>query len=93
MEELLELLRDGNAKTTTQLAMHLHTSIEDIKRKLEYLEMIGKIKRVKMSAASCGGCSGCHGCDSGNEQEHKNCSGCMPSEELMNMGEMWEVCS
>lgn len=90
MEELLVLLKDGHARTTIQLASELHTTPEDIRRKLEYLEMIGTIKRVIQNPASCGGCTGCHGCD-GSESGHKGCLGCMPGGELLNMGEMWEV--
>ena len=93
MEELLELLKDGHARTTLQLALQLHTSSEDIARKLEYLEMIGQIKRITMATASCGSCGGCHGCDGEAGKEHKSCTSCMPTKELLNMGEMWEVCS
>ena len=46
MEQLLELLKDGHARTTKLLAMELHTSEEDVSRQMEYLENMGIIKRV-----------------------------------------------
>lgn len=89
MEELLELLKDGHARTTIQLATELKTSPEDIRRRLEYLELIGVIRRISMMASSCNGCSGCSG--EGHGSGKSGCSGCMPGGELLNMGDMWEV--
>lgn len=89
MDELLKLLEDGHARTTLQLAMELKTSSEDVRRKLEYMEMIGVIRRISMTASSCSGCSGCNG--EGHGAGKGGCSGCMPSGELLNMGDMWEV--
>ena len=46
MNELLNLLRDGHARTTLMLASELHTTPADIRRKLEFLENAGIIKRI-----------------------------------------------
>ena len=64
MNELLNLLKDGHARTTLMLASELHTTQADIRRKLEFLENAGIIKRISFTAASCGGgnCSSCTGC-------------------------------
>ena len=45
MNELLNLLKDGHARTTLMLASELHTTPADIRRKLEFLENAGIIKR------------------------------------------------
>jgi ligand-binding sensor protein len=89
MDELLKLLEDGHARTIVQLAVELNTSSEDVRRKVEYLEMIGVIRRISMTASSCKGCSGCGGEGHGNGKG--GCSGCMPSGDLLHMGDMWEV--
>ena len=89
MEELLKLLEDGHARTTVQLALELGTSSEDIRRKMEYLELIGAIRRVPMTAGACGSCSGCN--SEGHGAGKEGCPGCMPSGDLLNMGDMWEV--
>ena len=63
MEGLLKLLSDGHARTVEMLAAELDTSVSDIARKLEYLEIIGVIRRVSISNGGCSGnCSGCGGC-------------------------------
>ena len=46
MNELLNLLKDGHARTTLMLASELHTTQADIRRKLEFLENAGIIKRI-----------------------------------------------
>ncbi|MCR5499921.1 MAG: DeoR family transcriptional regulator [Acetatifactor sp.] len=89
MEELLKLLKDGHARTTVQLAVELKTSSEDVRRKLEYLEMVGVIRRISMTGSSCKGCSGCSG--EGRGAGKGSCSGCMPDADILNMGDMWEV--
>ncbi len=94
MDKLLELLKDGHARTTFMLAKELHTTSDDIKRKLEYMENMGIIKRVAIDMPSCSGsCSGCVSYDSCTvpSDEKVNCPSCMPSQELLNMGEIWEV--
>ena len=88
MEQLLELLKDGHARTTKLLAMELHTSEEDVTRQMEYLENMGIIKRVVFSAK---GCQGCSGCSSGNHSDGHTCKGCLPQDGFQNMGQMWEV--
>ncbi len=85
MEELLELLKDGHARTIEHLALELHTDTDDIKRKLEYLENIGAIR--KNSLLSCGAaCAEC-AMHSGTAP----CKGCMPDGGFKNMGEIWEI--
>ncbi|MCR5595824.1 MAG: DeoR family transcriptional regulator [Lachnospiraceae bacterium] len=107
MEQLLELLKDGHARTIEMLALELDTTVSDVRRKLEFMENMGIIKRVSMSAASCGsGCGGCTGCSAGTKGiavadtatsgvcgkgTAKSCSSCMPDKEILNMGEMWKV--
>lgn len=88
MEQLLELLKDGHARTTELLAMELHTSVTDVARQMEYLENMGIIKRVVFSPK---GCSGCSGCSSQGKSEGHTCKGCMPQDGFQNMGQMWEV--
>ena len=90
MNELLNLLKDGHARTTLMLASELHTT--------PFLENAGIIKRISFTA-SCGGgsCSSCTGGSPNAENDpdgrkgKSGCSGCIPGAELMNMGEMWEV--
>lgn len=86
MKELIELLRDGNARTVRLLAIELGTSVEDVKRQVEYLTNIGVIKKVDMSCSCGGNCGGCSsdGCSS-------SCSSCLPEGGFKNMGEMYEV--
>lgn len=96
MQKLLDLLKDGHARTTLMLASELHTTPADIRRKLEYMENMGIIKRVSLTSASYGGgsCGGCTGCspDGKNGKDGKsNCASCIPGAEMLNMGEMWEV--
>ncbi|MCR5107634.1 MAG: hypothetical protein K6B28_05670 [Lachnospiraceae bacterium] len=90
MDKLLELLKDGHARTTLMLASELNTTTSDIGRKLEYLENMGIIKKVSLSSSSCtGSCTGCSFCDEGNKKS--GCNACIPDKEILNMGEMWEV--
>lgn len=93
MQKLLDLLKDGHARTTVMLACELHTTPEDIRRKLEYMERAGIIRRVSCAAASCGGekCGSRAGCRGGGKKGNGSCAGCMPEAALLNMGEMWEV--
>ena len=100
MRELIELLRDGHARTTKLLAIELKTSEEDVKRQIEYLTNIGVIKKVDMSCGcggSCGGTGGHGGCSCGGGQSGSgrnscgSCSSCLPDGGFKNMGEMYEV--
>ncbi len=88
MEQLLELLKDGHARTTQLLAIELNTSVEDVTRQMEYLENTGIIKRVVFTSK---GCSGCSGCSSGKHPDGHICKGCLPQDGFQNMGQMWEV--
>ncbi|MCR5272005.1 MAG: hypothetical protein K6E13_03375 [Lachnospiraceae bacterium] len=91
MEGLIKLLKDGHARTIEMLALELDTTPADIKRKLEFLENTGIIKRVSFEVSSCGGnCGSCGGCEHSGD-EKATCKSCMPSGEVLNMGEMWEV--
>ena len=80
MRELIELLKDGHARTTKLLAIELGTSEADVKRQIEYLTNIGVIKKVDMSCGCGGDCGNCG-----------NCSSCLPEGGFKNMGEMYEV--
>lgn len=88
MERLLELLKDGHARTIELLALELDTDVEDVKRQIEYLENMGIIKRVNLQAA---GCKGCSGCSQKGHPDTAVCKGCLPEGGFKNMGEMWEV--
>jgi len=89
MEQLLDLLKDGHARTREMLAIELHTSTEDIDRQLEFLENVGIIKKVNFSMEPCT----CNNCTSCKEGETHTCSGCLPDGGFKNMGIMWEVVS
>jgi len=86
MEKLLDLLKDGHARTLEMLASELDTDIDDIKRKLEYLEKIGVIRKSFNPSCGAGKCSEC-AMHSGSAP----CKGCLPDGGFKNMGEMWEV--
>ena len=63
MNELLNLLKDGHARTTLMLASELHTTPADIRRKLEFLENAG----MENDPDGRKGKSGCSGCIPGAE--------------------------
>ena len=77
MRDLLALLSDGRARTEKLLAIELNTTVEDVKRQIEYLEHMGIIRRVDMSCCN-GGCGG-------------DCNKCAPKDGFKNMGEMYEI--
>ncbi len=83
MQKLVELLKDGHARTIEMLAEELQTSPADIRRQLEFLENIGAIRRVQNVQKGCTGCTGCEG--------GTGCKGCMPADAEVNMGVIWEV--
>lgn len=58
MTKLLALLKDGRARSVELLAQELHTSPEDIKRQMEYLERMGYLRRVVACGQDCKGCAG-----------------------------------
>ncbi|MCR5279796.1 MAG: DeoR family transcriptional regulator [Lachnospiraceae bacterium] len=86
MEKLIELLKDGKSRTIEMLAAELNTSIESVKRDIDFLERTGVIKRVVFSGAG-NQCNGCTGCGTGK----KTCAGCMPEGGFKNMGVLWEI--
>ncbi len=92
MNELIELLADGHARTIGMLAGDLGTSEADVLRQIDYLQHIGVIRKVIGDNASKGGCTlncggSCNGCPSGG----KMCKSCMPEDGFKNMGQMWEL--
>lgn len=87
MEELLELLKDGRARTLEMLASEMKTNTEDMKRKIEYLENMGIIKSSFHPSCGAGKCAEC-AMHSGTAP----CKGCLPEGGFKNMGQMWEVC-
>ena len=86
MEELIELLKDGRARTIELLAVELHTTVSDIERKIEYLEQMGIIKRVSFQMKSCSSCPSHAG-----KKGSAPCKGCIPKEGFKGMGEMWQI--
>ena len=88
MEELLNLLRDGHSRSIEMLAAELNTNVDDIIRRIEFLERAGMIRRVlNIKNSSSKGCS--HDCTScSNCKAHA----CLPEGGFKNMGEIWEVC-
>ncbi|MBR6198746.1 MAG: DeoR family transcriptional regulator [Spirochaetales bacterium] len=64
MQELLDLLKDGQTRTIEMIAEELNTTAEDVRRKLEYLENVGILTNVcsLVDSRCSGGCAGCHGC-------------------------------
>ena len=104
MEELLKLLTDGRSRTIEMLAGELHTTTDNILRKIDFLERSKIIRRVatsypesetlltagKKPAPVCTGhCTSCAGCSHGKGKSH--CDSCMPKGGFKNMGIMWEV--
>ncbi len=77
MRDLIELLSDGHARTEKLLAIELHTTVDDVKRQIEYLGHMGIIRRVDVSCCS----KGCGG----------DCGKCAPKDGFKNMGEMYEI--
>ncbi len=88
MEALLDLLKDGTSRSVELLAVELHTTTEDVRRQMEFLERAGYIRRVLNTGADCGN-GGCAGC-SAHAKSGKTCSGCLPDGGFAHMGEMWE---
>ncbi|QFJ53518.1 hypothetical protein [Pseudobutyrivibrio xylanivorans] len=85
MEQLLELLKDGNARTIDLLALEMNTTVDDVNRQLEYLENMGIIKKVIFNVHGCNSCEDCS-----SEGGH-TCKGCLPDGGFENMGQMWEI--
>ncbi|MCR5284633.1 MAG: hypothetical protein K6D95_03445 [Treponema sp.] len=104
MEQLLQLLTDGRSRTIEMLAAELHTTSDDILRKIDFLERSKIIRRVASSYPEnetlltagknpvpvCSGhCTSCAGCSHGKGKSH--CTSCMPEGGFKNMGIMWEI--
>ncbi|MCR5685143.1 MAG: hypothetical protein K6G81_06925 [Lachnospiraceae bacterium] len=89
MNELIELLRDGRSRTLEMLAIELNTSIENVKRDIDFLERMNVIRRIEFTGDGKTGqsCDDCTGCGTGK----KTCDGCLPKGGFQNMGVMWEV--
>ena len=89
MEELIELLKGCNTRTIEELALLLETSVDDVRRKLEYLENTGIIRNnsLLLHDKGCGSCQGCNKCSG----SFAACKGCMPPDVDINMGQVWEV--
>ncbi len=86
MEELLALLKDGRSRTVEMLAAELHTTTEDVERKIDFLERAGLIRRVATSYSK-----KCAGCSHGGNCSSQACAACMPEGGFKNMGSMWEI--
>ncbi len=69
--------------------MEMDTTVENVRRDLDFLERTGVIKRIDFSDPqnARNACNGCTGCGTGN----KTCAACMPEGGFRNMGTMWEV--
>lgn len=89
MEKLIELLMDGKSRTIEMLAMELDTSIENVKRDIDFLEQTQVIRRIELGGTQNAGhsCDGCTGCGTGKQA----CAACMPEGGFRNMGVMWEI--
>ena len=57
MTELLDLIREGRAWSIEDLAAHFHTTPDDIRRQMEFLEHTGCIRRVTGCGHNCQGCA------------------------------------
>lgn len=57
MNELLELLKENRAWSINELAVRLDTNVEDVKRKIEFLENAGYLHQVTGCSGSCKGCT------------------------------------
>lgn len=57
MEEILDLMKEGKAWSVEALARQLHTTPEDIRRKMEYLEQMGYLKKTEACGHHCSGCT------------------------------------
>ena len=79
MEKLLSLLKDGRSRPVEMIASDLGTSVEDVRRKIEFLERSGIIRRLPSASGGHGG--GCAGCTSRQDKSNREgtfpgCSGC-----------------
>lgn len=90
MNKLLEMLKDGNARSLEMLAAELNTSVGDVERMLEYMENMGLLRKTELGKVGHQGCSSCAGC-SASKDSAAVCKGCLPEKGFENMGVIWEV--
>ena len=90
METLLRLLQDGKSRTLEMLAAELHTSVDHVKRDIEFLEQAGVIRRIEfpggenaenagstgISPGFCGGCTVGNGSGSKTGHSCGSCTAC-----------------
>lgn len=70
MENLLEIIEQGQSAALPELAKRLHISEELLLAKLERYEQLGYVKRVVVAPDQCGGkCKKCRGCSGMNQCE------------------------
>lgn len=63
MENLLEIIRQGQVSALPELAERLQISEEMLLARLERYEQLGIVRRVCMDTSGCGGnCKRCRGC-------------------------------
>lgn len=63
MENLLEIIRQGQISALPELAERLQISEEMLLARLERYEQLGIVRRVRMDTSGCGGnCKRCRGC-------------------------------
>ncbi len=89
MTSLLDMLKDGNARSVEIMASELDTSVDDIERMLEYMENTGVLKRTVLGQVGCADCASCSSC--ATKGTGSACKGCMPDKGFQNMGVIWEV--
>lgn len=71
MENLLDIIRQGQTSSIPELARRLQISEELLYARLERYEQLGVLKRVRMDASGCGGnCKRCRGCRGMKTGEH-----------------------
>lgn len=63
MIKLLELIKNGESWSLEDISIHMHTTVEDVKRQLEYLEHMGIVSKVLSCQTECRNCKA--SCDLG----------------------------
>lgn len=63
MNDLLDMIRQGQTSSIPELAGRLQISEELLYARLERYEQLGLVKRVRVDTSGCGGnCKRCRGC-------------------------------
>lgn len=57
MKELLDLLAQRRTWSIEELAVQLNTGVEDVKRRVEFLENAGYLRQANGCSGSCRGCA------------------------------------